>query len=1118
MPSAIVEPADQQPSTVLGVVPESTLSRRSRPSQVRTNISLQAQAIAVSGCAMTSSPDSPQSQHGSPILYAEPAAMATSAALQGSSDELVPLASRSLEDLDASDLSFKLQDSATTPSISTLSRRTSTASLTPGVLKSPGTTAMGEVMKGLSNLSRRSSNSFRRVNSIVRRPSSSHPRSRDGSVGPGVMRRRGSTSNPSLPVDQNAFYTDSDDECAVEKDDCGSMFGDGQSSTPGTSTSSAASASTAVTTGPVIPEVMINGTTMTKVGKRKTLKRITLSYDPKAVKVYWDRNKSSKAIYIDDIKEILTAEDIGQYRLDSGLDESSALRFFSILYTRQGQTATRTLHVVTDDKDTLTIWTSTLELICKRRQAFATSLMAFDDRALKKWWLNETTKLFGNDKTRPFGEGKTDSLGIEHVCRSLHIHIPADELRSRIEAVKGKRGYFDRLTFAEFLEFVRLLKARKDIHSIYRQAADNAERGITKDEFLRFLRDVQHENVDKESAYWEHIFTYYARKGRPRDVEKLLLGTEDDLAMSEAGFATFLTSPTNSPILKEPLQGYKLDRPMTEYYISSSHNTYLLGRQVKGVSSTEGYVSALGRGCRCIEIDCWDGPNDEPIVMHGRSWTTRISFMEVIKTINKHAFSKSRFPLWISLEVRCNFATQANMAKMMIEIFGEKLVREPLNKNPDRLPSPSELEGRILIKVKQAQIPEPLRRRGNSLPSPYQRPLALDNAPVPSSPLLSPTPFSRSNRQVNTPNTITEGEVHDVPSSSPSECESDSEKDSVTRKSASKINPVLGELGVYCVGIQFEGFDTPEAKKYNHIFSFKEKTFAEKSQPGEPKRQLYFHNMRYMMRVYPNGSRVTSSNFDPLIYWKRGVQMAALNWQTFDTGMQINQAMFDGGTDQSGYVLKPIEGREFKLMPELSPSEIAGKRPRKNVSFAVNVISAQQLMKPFNLGDRKAMDPYVEVEVLLADDRRNKVEPVANGQIPEVKFRTKIARENGFNPTFGDSCEFNLTTKYPDLIFVRFNIKLADRSYNDRTPPMATYTVKLSSLNQGYRTIPLHNQWGERFMFSTLFCHIKKQKITDIMIEYPEDAPRNGNKLNRIGKVVRSVPSPKTSIESSRSS
>ena len=1108
------------PGPSMGAEPSSL--RRLRPSQVQTYIALQVQSIAVSGSAIASSPDSPRSQQSSPTLVAESStASLMTSSLRDSTDELLPLATRCLEDMDSSELPFKLQESATTPSASTLSRRTSTASLTPAALKSPGT-SMGDAMKSIStSLSRRSSNSFRRVHSIVaRRPSSTHPRSRDGSVGPGVMRRRGSTSNPSLPLDLAALLTDSDDECAIEKDDCSSVCGDGQSaSTAATSTTSAVSGSSRAATEAVVPEIMLRGTPMTKVGKRKNTKRIILCYDPKAVKVFWDRNRSSKAIHIDDIREIRTAEDIGQYWLDSGLDESSSSRFFSILYTRQGQTATRTLHVVTDDSDAFAAWTVALEAICKWRQTFATSLMTFDDKALRKWWLNEMNKLHGDDKSRLVEEGKHGTLAVEHVCRSLHIHIPALELRGRIEAVKGKKGSFDRLDFAEFLEFVQLLKVRKDVQSVFGKITDGAEGGITKDMFFRFLRDEQRENVDGEVAHWEYVFAYFVRKGRSRIAEKLPVG-KDGPTMSEAGLAAFLTSQANWPILKEPPQGYTLDRPMNEYYISSSHNTYLLGRQVAGISSVEGYISALSQGCRCVEIDCWDGPNDEPIVMHGRSLTTRISFLEVIKTINKHAFLASRFPLWISLEVRCSFATQANMAKMMMEVFGDRLVQEPLHKDSDRLPSPSELEERILIKVKQSQLPvEGTRRRGNSQPSPYQRPLAMDNAAVPSSPLPSPTPFSRSNRHVNTPNTITEGEVHDTPSGSPSECESDSEKDSASRKSSSssKINPVLGDLGVYCVGIQFEGFDTPEAKMYNHIFSFKEKTFAEKNQPGEPKRQLYFHNMRYMMRVYPNGSRVTSSNPNPLPFWKRGVQMVALNWQTPDLGMQINRAMFDGGADSSGYVLKPVEGREFKLMPDKLPSDFQGKRPRKNVSFTIKVISAQQLMRPFILGERRAMDPYIEVEVVLADDKRDKAGAVANGQTQELKYKTPIVRGNGFNPAFDTSYEFKLTTKYPDFVFVRFSVKLADKTYNDRAPPIATYMVKLTSLNQGYRTIPLENQHLERLMFSTLFCHIKKEEITETMVEYTEDLPRNGSKLNRISKVVRSVPSPKTSIESSRS-
>jgi phosphatidylinositol phospholipase C delta len=966
--------------------------------------------------------------------------------------------------------------------------------LPPPVLSPPTSSpsAMAEALGKAPGLIRRVSRGAQGFRSGLRRHNTSN--SRDKSSGPVIMRRR---SGSRTAIDGDAGISDLDtyeEEDAVEE-----FYGEPPINALGISNiaPSATSIPEPRVIAPVLPSRLEQGTWLKKITKKER-KDINLRLDLESAKVFWDTSRPSKTFYIDDVKEIRSGPEAKHYREECDVSESSAPLWFTIVYTDTTRSKGRikTMHLIALDAGVFNMWTQTLESVSRNRIDMMAGLLGLADKSAKLVW-QRAMKKRGN------GEESLDFPSIMELCRSLHINCTENTLRAYFS--KADTDKADKLNQAQFLTFVKRLKERKDVKAIFKSLTSGAKE-MDSATFFKFLLLEQDIDVSADPDHWMHIFDKFARATKPKATPADGDEIPAPLTMNFPAFQTYLTSASNS-ILKSIEPEVRLDRPLNEYFISSSHNTYLLGRQVAGESSTEAYISALQKGCRCIEIDCWDGADNFPVVMHGRTLTKAISFHDTIKVINKYAFTESPYPLILSLEVHCSSGQQANMVKLMIGEFGEKLVLQPLDFESHVLPSPEELKNRILIKVKAASedldtialTNELSARRQRSFSSPWSRPIMMNDSLIPNSPLLcspqSMSPPERATAFWASPRTSTTSTNITMPPSAIVSSAEDSDSPHATatedakkqkKTKTSNITKGLGDLGVYTRGVKFSDFACIDANTFNHVFSLNERKFENLTKPGSREKHfLEEHNMRCLMRVYPHAFRINSSNFDPLKCWRRGVQMVALNWQTFDLGQQLNQAMFAGGVDRTGYVLKPTALRRVSHTPILGPR----KAPKKEVKFTVQIISAQQLPRPRGLGQEANINPYVEFEMYCAEDMGANATGIGgqdasapnghSGLGNPLRKRTRIVEGNGYNPEFGNEIEMKVTTRFPSLVFVRWTVWNSLDARTTNHAPLASFTAKLDSIQQGFRHLPLFDSNGEQYLFSTLFCKIKKQGIVD---------------------------------------
>ena len=884
---------------------------------------------------------------------------------------------------------------------------------------------------------------------------------------------------------------------------------------------------------PVIHDILRRGSLLTKVTKRKR-KQIMFVLDPHTARVSW--NSWSKKFFVDDIEDILVRESAREFREQLEIPAELESRWFTIIVadrTRNKGRPYSPVHLIAPNAEVFHIWTRTLRDLYEFRRAIMTGLAGpgLNERTLEKKWRIEMDRR-AKEQWPIADDESLDFASVERICRTLHINCSQPLLRSKFDqADPSKAG---RLDYRKFRNFVKDLKEREDIKAIYDELTAEFPHGLTYPAFIHFLETSQGINTSAKPLEWEATFSRFANSSGPGDAES---DPSREPTMDLNAFNAFLSSPGNH-ILSLKASGERFDRPLNEYFVASSHNTYLIGKQMGDNSSTEGYRLALQAGCRCVEIDCWDGKgaNGRPEVRHIK-FTNSVLFADCVAVIAKYAFERSPYPLILSLEVHCSPTQQQMMVDIMKKEFGSRLVDEPLGANGRALPSPEELRNRILVKVKSmdeptleglvepapTSAPLPSGRRQRSISQPFTQPgsgvpssFNLDSIPPLSSPPSVGPPDDvvlrarTSLATLNVNSTSDESDYPTVPSSP--------QRSAKPRRC--KIIEPLDKLAVYTRGSKLAENHHLGNTRYNHIFSIHERRLDGLSSDWQWTRLLERHNLLYLMRTYPHRWRLNSSNFEPIKHWRRGVQMAALNYQTYDEGMQINEAMFASGPDRLGYVLKPAELRAAPTT--VRPGPFAGPAAplmdvvtKTRIALTLDLVSAQFLESPRKPGSDGVPNPYVEVQVYVADDRASAPvfavggleAPVrdagrAPGGAVQARRRSAIVPGNGYNPSFNERFRFHIETKHPELVFVRWSVwNSADgRSYQDGAngSPEATFTAKYASLGAGFRHVPLSNHNGEQFMFSTLFCRVHKdeQRGTERVGHPP--APEKVGRLRQI--------------------
>jgi phosphatidylinositol phospholipase C delta len=336
---------------------------------------------------------------------------------------------------------------------------------------------------------------------------------------------------------------------------------------------------------------------------------------------------------LEKVLRIMQGQNTYQFQRYTAIYGDASEKSFSVVFL-DGDGTECTLNLIAPSPDIFKLWYDGLKALVSKLQEQRQNY-SLDSLFLKSLW----------DRADADHSGTLNAKEIIGLVASINVNLPNDQVKTLFKKYDVDQS--GSLDFVEFIEFMTFLRKRPELEAVWTSvtgdtplSAANApiiidpeffpsrDAVISLAKFAKFWQTTQGEELTlaeaRELVEFCNSSTSEAKsKVKGKGVMTISETDAEEFLISYAMFSNVMSNFSRASVFdqKRSVEYQDMTKPLTYYYMASSHNTYLEGDQLTSFSSVNRYINDLLLGCRCVELDCWDGDNGQPMICHGHTMT-----------------------------------------------------------------------------------------------------------------------------------------------------------------------------------------------------------------------------------------------------------------------------------------------------------------------------------------------------------------------------------------------------------------------------------------------------------------------------------------------------------------